>query len=110
MRPQFRHVVAVVIAVGGAVLALSPVAGADTTLIAPTVLSCVNTGGSAVLGGQTTECATPGNVELNATPEAPEDFAYPWGDEFYGPALIFGNPGGPVDHGGSGGGGGHGGH
>jgi hypothetical protein len=55
-----------------------------------------------VIGGQTTQCATPGNVQLNATPEVPEDFAYPWGDEFYGPALIFGAPGGGGAHGGGG--------
>lgn len=103
------HFALAVAATGALTVVLSPAAVADTTLIAPTVPSCVDTGGSAVLGGQTTECATPGNVELNATPEVPEDFAYPWGDEFYGPALIFGGPG-PVDHGGGDGGGGGGGH
>jgi hypothetical protein len=108
MRLRLRHACAVVVAAGAMSVVPSAVAGADTTLIAPTVPSCVDTGGSSVLGGQTTECATPGNVELNATPEVPEDFAYPWGDEFYGPALIFGGPGpapAPAPHGGGGGGG-----
>lgn len=101
MRHRLRYVVPVIIAAGAAGVFV-PLAGADTTLIAPSVPNCVDTGGSTVIGGQTTQCATPGNVQLNATPEVPEDFAYPWGDEFYGPALIFGAPGG-------GGGGAHGG-
>jgi hypothetical protein len=56
--------------------------------------------GAAALGGSTTECSTPGNVQINATPSEPT-YVYPWDDEFYGPALIIA-PGG-------GGGGGHGG-
>jgi hypothetical protein len=107
MRQMLRYVFAIIVAAGAVAGALAPTAAADTTLINPTVPTCVDTGGSTVIGGQTTECETPGNVQLNATPEVPEDFAYPWGDEFFGPALIFGGPG-PVDHGG-GGGGGHGG-
>jgi hypothetical protein len=67
---------------------------------------CVDTGGSEALGGSTTECATPGNVQINATPAEP-DYLYPWDDEFYGPALVMGGFGGY--HGGGGGGGGHGG-
>ena len=109
MRHRLRYVFPVVIAAGAAAGAIAPAAIADTTLISPSVPSCVNTGGSTVIGGQTTECATPGNVQLNATPEVPEDFAYPWGDEFYGPALIFGGGPGPVDNHGGGDGGGHGG-
>ncbi|MCX2931257.1 hypothetical protein ORI20_13295 [Mycobacterium sp. CVI_P3] len=107
MRHRLRYVFPLMITAAAAASVLAPSAGADTTLITPSVPSCTNTGGSAVIGGQTTQCATPGNVQLNATPEVPEDFAYPWGDEFYGPALIFGGPGGGF-HGG-GGGGGHGG-
>lgn len=106
---MLRYVLPAIVAAGAAAGAFAPVAGADTTLIEPTLPECVDTGGSTVIGGQTTECATPGNVQLNATPEVPEDFAYPWGDEFFGPALIFGGPG-PAFHGGGGfGGGGHGG-
>ena len=52
----------------------------------------------------TTECATPGNVQIAATAPEP-DYPYPWDDEFYGPALIMGPNEGP--HGGGGGGGGH---
>ena len=45
------------------------------------------------MGAGTTECATPGNVQLNATPPDPT-YLYPWDDEFYGPALIIGGGGG----------------
>jgi hypothetical protein len=68
----------------------------------PTLPTCVDTGGAEAIGGSTTECATPGNVQINATPAEPT-YLYPWDDEFYGPALIFGGPGG---HGGGGHGGG----
>ncbi|MGY4648705.1 hypothetical protein ACVWWN_002501 [Mycobacterium sp. URHB0021] len=72
-----------------------------------TLPSCVDTGGAEAIGGSTTECATPGNVQINATPAEPT-YLYPWDDEFYGPALIIGG-GGYGPHGGGGGGGGHGG-
>ncbi len=81
----------------------APVAGAQTGSTLP---QCTDTGGAEVLGGSTTECATPGNVQINATPAEP-DYLYPWDDEFYGPALVMGGFGGY--HGGGGGGGGHGG-
>jgi hypothetical protein len=68
-----------------------------------TLPSCVDTGGAEALGGSTTECTTPGNVQINATPAEPT-YAYPWDDEFYGSALIIGPGEGP-----HGGGGGHGG-
>jgi hypothetical protein len=67
----------------------------------PTLPQCVDTGGAESIGGSTTECATPGNVQINATPSEPT-YVYPWDDEFYGPALIFGGGG----HGGGGHGGG----
>jgi hypothetical protein len=82
----------------------APMAGAQTGSTLP---QCTNTGGSEALGGSTTECATPGNVEINATP-AQTQFLYPWDDEFYGPALLMGGYGG-FHGGGGGGGGGHGG-
>ena len=63
-------------------------------------------GGDQSVGTATTECATPGNVQLNATaPDVPA-YAYPWDDEFYGPALIIGG-GAWGNHGMGGGGGGH---
>ena len=47
-----------------AALATAPAAGAD-----PQLPSCETMGGSSVLGGQTTDCASPGNVQIDATPE-----------------------------------------
>jgi hypothetical protein len=44
---------------------------------------CVNTGGSEAMGGSATECATPGNVEINDTP-AQQEYVGPWGDMFGG--------------------------
>jgi hypothetical protein len=57
----------VLLAAGAGVLAAlgtAPLAGADSQLP-----SCQTTGGSSVLGGQTTDCASPGNVQIDATPE-----------------------------------------
>lgn len=62
-----------------AALATAPLAGADTQLP-----SCQTTGGSSVSGGQVTDCASPGNVQIDATP----DFIP---NESYGP--FFGFPG-----------------
>jgi hypothetical protein len=79
----------------GTVAGLFPqTAAADTELITPPGETCDQVAGSAVVGGTTTECSSPGNVQLNATPEVPE-YPYPWTDEFYGPALIIGPGYGP---------------
>ena len=51
MRLRFRDAFPVVVATGAMAVILSPAAGADTTLITPTIPSCVGTGGSSVLGG-----------------------------------------------------------
>jgi hypothetical protein len=96
---HMRYFTPMVIAAGAAAaLLIAPAAVADTTL--PT---CTSVGGVTDMGAGTTECATPGNVQLNATPPEP-DYVYPWDDEFYGSALIMG--GGDY---GPHGGGGHGG-
>jgi len=49
----------------------------------PLLPGCETTGGSAVLGGQTTDCATPGNSQITATPGTPGDYSYPWGDDAF---------------------------
>jgi len=49
---------------------------------------CVNEGGSAAMGGSATECATPGNVQINDTP-AQQEYVGPWGDMFGGDGLFF---------------------
>lgn len=71
------------VAAGGAVAAIlaAPAAGA-----APSQ-QCTNTGGAAVLGGSSTVCQSPGNVQINSTPPV---YAYPWSDEYYGPAMMIG--------------------
>ena len=82
---------------------LTAAAGAAATMIyAPAAVgqpddssplpACTDTGGGDSLGGSTTECATPGNVQIDATPPA-QTYMNPWDDEFYGPALIFGGDG-----------------
>ncbi|MGX9787954.1 hypothetical protein [Mycobacterium sp. MMS18-G62] len=94
MRRILRYLTPLIAAAGAAAaLGAAPAAIADTTLP-----SCIGVGGNDVTGGAT-ECATPGNVQLNATPPEP-DYPYPWDDEFYGPALIIGGGGG--GHGGGG--------
>jgi len=97
------HYFTPLIAAGGAAAAIlaAPVAVAQPG-DSSTLPSCTDTGGAEALGGSTTECTTPGNVQINATPAEPT-YAYPWDDEFYGSALIIG----PGD--GGHGGGGHGG-
>jgi hypothetical protein len=96
---HMRYFTPMVVAAGtAAAIVIAPAAVADTTL--PT---CTSVGGVTDMGAGTTECATPGNVQINATPPEP-DYVYPWDDEFYGSALIMG--GGDY---GPHGGGGHGG-
>ena len=91
MRRIPRYFTPLIVAAGAAaaiLIAPAAVAQPDDTL--PT---CTDTGGAEALGGSTTECTTPGNVQINATPAEPT-YLYPWDDEFYGPALIIGGGGG----------------
>ena len=41
------------------------------------------TGGSSVDGGQNTECASPGNVQIDSTPPNTGAGMFPWDDEFW---------------------------
>jgi hypothetical protein len=113
--PKTRHLIPVIASAGTAValllaplasaLLLAPLAAADPSDEVSNLPTCTTTGdGTTYTGTTTTECATPGNVQINAAAPAP-DYPYPWDDEFYGPALIMGPDEGP--HGGGGGGGGH---
>jgi hypothetical protein len=75
--PQMRKVL-VLSAVGfGAAAAIlgAPAATADPSLLP----QCEVTGGSSVAGGQTTDCASEGNSQIDATPGV-----YPGENEFYG--------------------------
>lgn len=71
---QKRHSLAILTAAAGAVTALmtAPLATADENGGGgpgnPLLPSCETMGGSAVTGGQTTDCAEPGNSQLTATP------------------------------------------
>ena len=104
MRTPYLYVTPLLAAAGAAMAMLAtPAATADPDN--PTLPQCTSVGGDQDVGTATTECATPGNVQLNATaPDVPA-YAYPWDDEFYGPALIMG--GGVWGNHGMGGGGGH---
>jgi hypothetical protein len=86
-RPRFS-IPLIVTAGAAAAILCAPAAVADTTLP-----DCTSVGGVTDMGAGTTECATPGNVQINATPPEPT-YLYPWDDEFYGPALIIGGGGG----------------
>lgn len=51
----------------------------------PLLPGCETTGGSSVIGGQVTDCASPGNSQIDATPEVPGGGygMFPWDDEFW---------------------------
>lgn len=84
------------LSVGGfgvaAALLGAPVANADEygggSANNPLLPGCEVTGGSAVTGGQETDCASPGNSQLTATPN---DLGIIGGGGFYGfPGFGFG--------------------
>ncbi|WP_431239134.1 hypothetical protein ACQ86B_05080 [Mycolicibacterium aichiense] len=72
-------------AIGTVVAVLTaPAAAADQPSPSP-LPQCETYDGSSIAGGQTTECETPGNVELNSTPQQ-----FPGEEPFYGfPAFGF---------------------
>lgn len=75
-------------------LIIVPCAAAATLLAAPAANAapdsglpeCVNTGGAAAEGGSNTECATPGNVQIDSTPG---EFNGPWGNMWDEDGLFF---------------------
>lgn len=54
----------------------------------PPLPQCVDTGGAEAIGGSNTECATPGNVEINSTPAEPA-YEGPWGGMWEGDGFFF---------------------
>lgn len=89
MRTTLRFVAPLIAAAGAAAaIAAAPLAGADTHDENPTLPQCVDTGGAQAIGGSTTECSTPGNVSIDATP-AQQEFVGPWGDMFGGDGFFF---------------------
>ncbi|MGV9798151.1 hypothetical protein ACWDTP_08825 [Mycobacterium sp. NPDC003449] len=72
------------LAIGGAstAIALAPLAAAEPPPN-PLLPKCEVTGGSSVEGGQTTDCASEGNVQIDSTPPEPGYGMFPWDDEFF---------------------------
>jgi hypothetical protein len=93
MRRTRRYFTPLIVAAGAAAAILSAPAAVAQPDDSSTLPACTDVGGPTGMGAGTTECATPGNVQLNATPPEPT-YLYPWDDEFYGPALIIGGGGG----------------
>jgi hypothetical protein len=86
MRAPRRFLISA-IAGAGAVAALlaAPAALAQPQ---PPLPQCVDTGGAAAQGGSDTECATPGNVQINSTPPE-QEYVGPWGDMWEGDGFFF---------------------
>jgi hypothetical protein len=93
MRTTLRYFIPLIAAAGAAAAVLCAPAAVAQPDDSSTLPSCTSVGGVTDMGAGTTECATPGNVQINATPAEPA-YVYPWDDEFYGPALIIGGRGG----------------
>lgn len=88
---QFLMVAAGGIGISAALLG-APIASADEYggggANNPLLPGCESVGGSAVIGGQTTDCASPGNSQIDATPN---DLGIMGGEEFWGfPGFGFG--------------------
>jgi len=82
MRTAASYLISLLAAAGAAAaIAGAPIAGAQDQLP-----KCEDLGGASALGETSTECATPGNVQVVDTPTdiAQED----WGD-MWGPGLFF---------------------
>jgi hypothetical protein len=88
MRTTLRYLTPLAAAAGAVAAILAAPAASAEPAPAPGLPQCVDTGGSAAMGGSTTECATPGNVQINSTP-AQQEFVGPWGDMWDEPGLFF---------------------
>jgi hypothetical protein len=104
MRTTTRFFIPLIASAGAAgALFLAPLASADPADEVSNLPACTTTGGGGTYTGtSSTQCQSPGNVQIVANAPAPPDYLYPWDDEFYGPALIMGG-GGVGPHGGGGG-------
>jgi hypothetical protein len=78
---------------------LAPLASADPGDEVSNEPACTTVAGDEFTGTSTTECQSPGNVQIAATAPAPE---YPFDDGFYGPGIFLGG-GNLGPHGGGGG-------
>lgn len=68
--PSKRPAMTLFMAAAGmaAALGLAPIAASEPGADNPLLPGCESMGGSSVEGGQTTDCASPGNVQIDATP------------------------------------------
>jgi hypothetical protein len=88
MKRRLSMVTGLLIGAGAAAaLALAPLAGAEPDGGGgpnnPLLPGCEVTGGSSVIGGQVTDCASPGNSQIDATPPQPGYGMFPWDDEYF---------------------------
>lgn len=98
-----RYLIGLIASAGAAsTVLLAPAASADPQEVS-NLPACTTSGEVGDTGTSTTQCQTPGNVQISAAAPDVPTYLYPWNDEFYGPALIIGNDG---PRGGGGGGGG----
>lgn len=90
MRTTLRYLAPAIAAAGiASALAAAPLAAAEPNQNQnPTLPQCVDTGGAQAIGGSTTECVTPGNVSIDATP-AQQEYVGPWGSMWEGDGFFF---------------------
>jgi hypothetical protein len=85
-----RHLIGLIASAGAvAAVVVAPTASAEPTEVSNQP-ACTSTGQVGETGTSTTECQTPGNVEISATAPDVPTWSYPWDDEFYGSALVIG--------------------
>jgi hypothetical protein len=88
-----RYLIGLIASAGAAAAVLAPpAASADPTEIS-NLPACTTAGQVGETGTSTTECQTPGNVQITAAAPDVPTYLYPWDDEFYGSALIIGGGG-----------------
>ncbi len=84
MRTTLRYFAPLLAAAGvAAAILAAPAAGAQSNSTLP---QCVQTGGGGAYSGSSTECASPGNVQINATPPV---YAGPWGNMWGNDGYYF---------------------
>jgi hypothetical protein len=86
MRTTRRFLIALIAGAGAVAAVLTaPTAVAQPQ---PPLPKCVDTGGAEAIGGSTTECASPGNVQINSTPPE-QEYVGPWGSMWEGDGFFF---------------------
>lgn len=77
-----RHLIGLIASAGAMAITLAPNASADPTEIANPP-ACTSSGAVGETGTSTTECQTPGNVEISAAAPDVPTWSYPFDDGFY---------------------------